>query len=142
MIGTPVQDAFINRNKWAVVTTLRRDGSPTNSVIFYARDGDALLFSTTAGRVKARTLRRDPRIALTALDEGAPFGFVTVEGTAEIVPTERFDEVVAGHVLLRRAMSGRDFEATDEYRAQLRRDGRVIVRVMPTRVSGVPERAR
>lgn len=40
MIGTAEQDAFINKNKWAVVTTLRKDGSPTSSVIFYAREGD------------------------------------------------------------------------------------------------------
>jgi len=51
MIGTAEQDAFINKNKWGVVTTLRADGTPSNSVIFYARDGDDLVFSTTKSRV-------------------------------------------------------------------------------------------
>ena len=68
MIGTPEQDAFVNKQKWAVVTTLRADGSPTNSIIFFARDGDTLIFSTTADRLKTKTLKRDNRIAICVLD--------------------------------------------------------------------------
>ena len=47
MIGTPEQDNLVRALRWAVVTTLRADGSPANSVVFYAVDGDALIFSTT-----------------------------------------------------------------------------------------------
>ena len=76
MIGTAEQDALVRELRWAVVTTLRKDGTPSNSVIFYAVDGDEIIFSTTKDRVKAKTLKRDPRIAVTALDEGAPHRFV------------------------------------------------------------------
>ncbi|MFQ5382489.1 MAG: PPOX class F420-dependent oxidoreductase, partial [Dehalococcoidia bacterium] len=106
MIGTPEQDVFVNEMKWAVVTTLRADGSPSNSVIFYARDGDTLVFSTTKDRLKARTLVRDPRIALTVLDEGPPYRFVTVEGTATIDD----GDIVPGHVAINRTMRGGSFE--------------------------------
>ena len=41
MIGTAEQDAFIREHLYSVVTTLRRDGSPSNSVIFTVADGDA-----------------------------------------------------------------------------------------------------
>ncbi len=137
MIGTPEQDAFIDKNRWAVVTTLRRDGTPSNSVIFYARDGDELIFSTTEGRLKAKTLRRDPRIAVTVLDEGAPHGFVTVEGTA----TVEDGDVVPGHVRINRAMrKDPAWEPPEDYRERLARDGRVVVRVRADRVSGVPNR--
>ena len=73
MIGTPEQDAFISANRWAVVTSMRADGTPTNSVIFYAREGDELIFSTTESRLKAKTIRNNPNVAITVLDEGAPF---------------------------------------------------------------------
>lgn len=137
MIGTAEQDAFIDKNRWAVVTTLRRDGRPSNSVIFYAREGDELIFSTTMDRFKARTLRRDPRIAVTVLDEGAPHGYVTVEGTATIEDSD----VVPGHVLVNRAMRGdREWQPPEGFRERLERDGRVIVRVTAERVSGVPNR--
>jgi len=137
MIGTPEQDALLRQLRWAVVTTLRADGSPSSSVVFYAVDGDTIIFSTTADRLKARTLARDPRIALTALDEGPPHRFVTVEGRAVI---ER-DGIVPGHVLVNRAMR-RDpaWEPPAGFEERLRRDGRVIIRVYPQRVSGVTAR--
>ncbi len=72
MIGTAAQDAFVTSMKWASVTTLRKDGSPTSSIVFYAREGDTLIFSTTLSRLKAKTIRNNPRVALTVLDEGAP----------------------------------------------------------------------
>lgn len=137
MIGTEAQDAFINKNKWAVVTTLRKDGSPTSSIIFYARDGDELLFSTTLGRLKAKTIKNDNRISITVLDEGAPYGFVNVEGKATIVE----DDVVPGHVLVNKAMRGTDFTPPEGFAERLKADGRVIIRLKAQRVSGVTNRS-
>jgi PPOX class probable F420-dependent enzyme len=137
LIGTPEQDAFINANRWAVVTSLRKDGSPSNSVIFYAREGDELIFSTTLSRLKAKTLMRDPRIALTVLDEGTPFGFVTVEGTATI----QQDDIIPGHIAVNKAMRGvSEFTPPEGYADRLKSEGRVIVRVKAQRVSGVTNR--
>ncbi|MEO6397778.1 MAG: PPOX class F420-dependent oxidoreductase [Tepidiformaceae bacterium] len=136
MIGTPEQDAFINANRWAVVTTMRADGTPSNSVIFYAREGDELIFSTTDGRLKAKTIRRDPRIAITVLDEGAPFGFVTVEGEATI----QADDILAGHISVNEAMRREKFSPPEGYEEGLKTAGRVLVRLKATRVSGVTNR--
>lgn len=136
MIGTQEQDTFINKNKWAVVTTLRKDGSPSSSVVFYAREGDELLFSTTKSRIKAKTLMNDPRVALCVLDEGAPFGYVNVEGTATI----QTDDIVPGHVLVLKAMRGPDATPPEGYEERLAKEGRVIVRVKAERVSGVTSR--
>ncbi len=137
MIGTPEQDALIRELRWAVVTTLRKDGTPSNSVIFYAVDGDELIFSTTKDRVKAKTLKRDPRVAVTVLDEGAPHRFVTIEGTARVVE----DDIVPGHVLINRAMRKEpDWEPPEGYVAGLASAGRVLIRVTAERVSGVVRR--
>ena len=137
MLGTPEQDAFINSQKWASVTTLRADGSPTNSIIFYAREGDTLFFSTTESRLKTKTLRRDPRIAVCVLDEGAPYRFVNVEGTATIEDSD----VVPGHIEINRVMRGDPgWQPPDGFAERLKNDGRVIVKVRATRVSGVVNR--
>ena len=136
MIGTEAQDAFINKNKWAVVTTLRKDGSPSSSVIFYARDGDALLFSTTANRLKGKSVRNDPRINICVVDEGAPFGYVTVEGRATI----EADDIVPGHILINKAMRGTDFTPPEGFLERLKGEGRVIIRLAAERVSGVTNR--
>ena len=137
MIGTPDQDAFISKNRWAVVTSLRKNGSPTNSVVFYAREGDELLFSTTKGRIKAKTLRRDPRAAITVLDDGSPYGYVTVEGTATI----QEDNIVPFHITLNRAMRGEPaWQPPADFEARLRTEGRVVIHIAATRVSGVTMR--
>jgi PPOX class probable F420-dependent enzyme len=137
MLGTPEQDAFINSQKWASVTTLRADGSPTNSIIFFAREGDTLYFSTTESRLKTKTLRRDPRIAVCVLDEGAPYRFVNVEGVAVIED----QDVVPGHIEINRVMRGEpDWQPPEGFAERLKNDGRVIVKVNATRVSGVVNR--
>ena len=137
MIGNEEQDAFVRSQRWAVVTSLRRDGSPTNSVVFYALEGDDLIFSTTSDRLKAKTLRSDPRCAVTVLDEGSPFRFVTVEGSASIVD----EDIVPGHIAVNRAMRAQpDWAPPEGYEAGLESQKRVLVRVRPERVSGVVNR--
>ncbi len=137
MIGNEEQDAFVRSMKWCVVTTLRKDGSPATSVLFYAVDGDELLLSTTKNRLKARTLSRDPRIVVTVLDEGAPYRYVSVEGTARLEE----DNLVAAHTLINRAMrSAPDWTPPEGFEARLKGEGRVVIRVTPKRVSGVVRR--
>ncbi len=137
MIGTPDQDAFVRAMKWCVVTSLRGDGSPTNSVVFYALDGDDIIFSTTSNRLKAKTLSRDPRAAVAILDEGAPYRFVSVEGQATI----EAEDVVPGHIAVNRVMrSAPDWEPPEGYLDLLKSQGRVIIRIRPERVSGVVNR--
>ncbi|MEO8540719.1 MAG: PPOX class F420-dependent oxidoreductase [bacterium] len=137
MIGTPEQDAFVRAMKSAIVTSLRKDGSPTTSLIFYAVDGDDLLFSTTRDRIKTKTLKRDPRAVLTVLDEGAPYRYVSVEGIATVVEAD----VVPDHIAINRAMRGApDWRPPEGYEETLRAQGRVVIRVKPERVSGVVNR--
>lgn len=137
MIGKPEQDAFVRSMKSAIVTSLRKDGSPATSLIFYALDGDELLFSTTRDRLKAKTLKRDPRVAVTVLDEGAPYRYVSVEGAATVIE----GDIVPDHIAINRAMRNQpDWQPPDGYEATLREQGRVVIRVRPIRVSGVVNR--
>lgn len=137
MIGDTAQDEFITNNRWAVITSLRKDGTPTSSVVFYAREGDELIFSTTLDRVKAKTIARDPRVALTILDEGAPFRFVTVEGRATI----QSEDIVPGHIAVNKNMRRvEEFTPPDGYEAGLKAAGRVLIRLKAERVSGVTNR--
>jgi PPOX class probable F420-dependent enzyme len=84
MIGTPEFDAFVSDHRWAVVTTLRKDGSASSSMNAYARDGDDLVISTQAHRLKTRTLDNDPRITVCVISNKEPFNFVSVEGRAQV----------------------------------------------------------
>jgi Pyridoxamine 5'-phosphate oxidase len=45
---------LLDGKNFVTVATLGPDGSPHTSVVWFERDGDTVLFSTTSGRRKAR----------------------------------------------------------------------------------------
>jgi PPOX class probable F420-dependent enzyme len=76
---------LLDGRNFATVATLNRDGGPQTSVVWIVRDGDAVLFSTTAGRKKARNLARDLRVSLTVFDAENPYHSVDIRGTVELI---------------------------------------------------------
>jgi predicted pyridoxine 5'-phosphate oxidase superfamily flavin-nucleotide-binding protein len=50
---------IVSKN-FATIATVNRDGSPRTSVVLMMRDGDDLMISTTATRLKAGTSRGIP----------------------------------------------------------------------------------
>lgn len=76
---------LLDGRNFATVATLNADGGPQTSVVWIMRDGDAVLFSTTAGRQKARNLARDPRVSLTVFDIENPYHSVDIRGTVELL---------------------------------------------------------
>ena len=77
--------ALLDGKNFAAVATLNEDGSPHTSIVWIAREGDMVLFSTTAGRRKGRNLARDPRISLTVVDAQNPYRSVDIRGVAELI---------------------------------------------------------
>ena len=133
MIGTEAFDRFVSQHRWCVITTLRRDGSAASSLNAYARDGDQLVISTQAHRLKAKTLARDPRITLCIINNAEPFNYVSVEGTCEVQREGITDATRA--VFANIAATG--YRAPENIEEWMAEQGRVILRVTPIRVSGV-----
>jgi PPOX class probable F420-dependent enzyme len=133
MIGTPEFDAFVAAHRWCVVTTLRKDGSPTSSLNAYGRENDQLVISTQAHRLKVRTLEHDPRITVLVVSNQEPFNFVSVEGTAEIQRSDLLEPTLR----VFDALIPTGYKVPEDIPAWLERQHRVIIRVTPTRVSGV-----
>jgi PPOX class probable F420-dependent enzyme len=76
---------LLDGRNFATVATLNADGGPQTSVVWIAREGDAVLFSTTAGRKKALNLARDPRVSVTVFDTANPYQSIDIRGTAELI---------------------------------------------------------
>lgn len=112
------------------VATVQPDGAPQASPVWVKRDGDDLLFSTTAERVKARNLSRDPRVSVVVVNPAAPYNYAQVYGTASVTTEgarELIDELSVKY-------TGKDYDTFSGGRAD---DGtRIIVRVTPEKVSG------
>ena len=74
------------------LTTFRRSGAPVATVVWIARDGDALVVTTVADSGKVKRLRNDPRVELRpsnrrgAVGDDAP---VATAVAAVVPPDER-----------------------------------------------------
>lgn len=76
----PEVDEFLRRANPAVVASLRDDGSPHTVATWYLWDGERVLLNMDESRLRLRFMRRDPRVALTVLDEGSWYRHVSLLG--------------------------------------------------------------
>jgi PPOX class probable F420-dependent enzyme len=67
-ISDPV-DGFLRERPHLTLGTLRKDGSPQASVVWYLWDGDEFVISTIHTTGKWHNLRRDPRCSVCVEDD-------------------------------------------------------------------------
>jgi len=72
-------------------TTINADGSPQTSPVWVAVDGDDLIINSAVGRVKDKNVRRDPRIAISAVDPDNPYRALMLRGRVVDISTEGAD---------------------------------------------------
>jgi PPOX class probable F420-dependent enzyme len=69
----------------AKLAVVRKDGSPFVTPVWFLLDDDgSVVFETERRSLKAHALARDPRVSLCVEDDRPPFGFVRLDGVAEI----------------------------------------------------------
>ncbi|MFN8019383.1 MAG: PPOX class F420-dependent oxidoreductase [Acidimicrobiales bacterium] len=124
--------AFL-RPRTAKLGVVTASGAPLVAPVWVARDGDQLVFNTAEGTAKARAIGRDPRVTLCFDDEHPPFGFVIVDGTAELF--DDLDEVRRWAGTIGGRYMGED--RAEEYGERNGVPGELLVRVTPTKVRGI-----
>ena len=73
---------FLAEPRFAVLATINPDGTPHQTVVWFDVKGDEIVFNTAHGRVKARNMRRDPRVSLCIEDA---YRYLTLQGRVRIV---------------------------------------------------------
>jgi PPOX class probable F420-dependent enzyme len=119
------------------LATVRKDGRPHVAPIWFVIDGDDLLFMTNESTVKGRTLRRDPRAALTVDLEQPPYAFATVEGSV-IIETEPAIMLPHSIAIARRYMGE---QLADEYGRRNAVRGEYLLRLKPDSFVGMDDMA-
>jgi PPOX class probable F420-dependent enzyme len=115
----------------AKLATVRADGSPHVVPIWFVLDDDgALVFNVDGGSIKAKALRRDPRVSLCVDEEVPPYAFVLLEGTAEI--TYDVAEMLPWSTRIGARYMGAD--AAQAFGRRNAVEGELLVRLRPTRV--------
>jgi PPOX class probable F420-dependent enzyme len=117
---------FLRENHRGVLSTFRRDGRPQMSPVTQMVDGDGkVCVSTRQTAIKAKNMRRDPRVSLCAMNDQFFGQWLQVDGSAEIV---ELPEAMDGLVAYYRAAAG-EHPDWDEYKAAMVREQRVLVRI-------------
>jgi PPOX class probable F420-dependent enzyme len=117
---------FIVGHPRAVLATTRADGRPQLSPVVAAVDADGrVLISTRETAIKAKNLARDPRASLCVINDGFFGEWVQVEGNAELVHLPAALPLLEDYY---RRISG-EHPDWEDYRAAMRRDKRLIVRI-------------
>jgi PPOX class probable F420-dependent enzyme len=119
--------AGTHTGKLAVV---RRDGRPLVTPVWFVVDDDSLVFMTMTTSLKARAMRREPRVSLAVDVEEPPYAYVRVDGTAELID----DASMLGDWATRIAARymGADWATANSSRNAAPEER--IVRITPTRV--------
>jgi PPOX class probable F420-dependent enzyme len=74
-----------------VVSTLNRDGSVHNAVAWISAEDGTVAVNSARGRKWPANLERDPRVTLVVYEQGNPYNYVEIRGSAR-GSTEGADE--------------------------------------------------
>jgi PPOX class probable F420-dependent enzyme len=122
---TEAQAEFLGNAYYGVVTTLRADGSPHQTVVWVDADDGDVVFNTAEGRAKPRNLRERPQVALTVVDPANGYHWVGVSGTAEL-----YHEGADAHI----DRLAKKYLDADTYPFRKEGEERVIVRIHADRI--------
>jgi PPOX class probable F420-dependent enzyme len=93
---------FLDGQPVGVLATRASDDGPRQSLVYFAREGERLLISTLADRLKARDVRRTGSASLCVMAHQPPYASATFSGPAEIltvdigVPTAKVAQRMSG----------------------------------------------
>ncbi|HET9200022.1 MAG TPA: PPOX class F420-dependent oxidoreductase [Dehalococcoidia bacterium] len=122
-------DRFFRDQRLAVLGTIKSDGAPQLSPVYFAWDGKLIYLSITRTRAKYHNIRRDPRVTLCVLQDTPPYQAVTVYGDAEIEEEDILDHTLA---VVHKFRPGTEMDR-DAFLEELRRQQRVVVKITPSR---------
>jgi PPOX class probable F420-dependent enzyme len=118
--------SFLSGHPRAILATSRADGRPQLSPVVAAVDSAGrVLISTRETAVKAKNLARDPRASLCVISDAFFGEWIQAEGNAELIHLPDAMPLLEDYY---RALSGEHPDWAD-YRAAMRRDQRLIVRI-------------
>ncbi len=78
---SPKAAEFLSAPHFGKIATVKKDGSPHVTPIWFMLEDGKVIINTTTDRVKYWNVRRDPRVSFL-VDDGYPY--VMMEGTARV----------------------------------------------------------
>lgn len=118
---------LIEGKNFAHLATVMPDGSPQVSPVWIDHVGDTVLVNTAEGRVKQRNVARDPRVAISIVDQSDPYDKVLIRGRAVAQTSQGADEHIDS--------LAKKYIGKDKYPWRAPGEKRIIIRIEPGRIS-------
>jgi PPOX class probable F420-dependent enzyme len=109
---------------------LAADGRPLVTPVWFVIEDDQLVFNTGKDTAKGRALTRDPRAAICVDLEQPPYGFVQVQGVADL-SEDPADLLATATAIATRYMGP---ERAGEFGRRNAVPGELVVRLRPVKV--------
>jgi len=73
---------LLENPNYAVVSTLNKDGSIHNTIVWISAEDGTVAVNSAVGRLWPTNLERDPRVTVLVFEAGNPYNFLEIRGTA------------------------------------------------------------
>ena len=121
---------FEGKNLVFFATTMK-DGSPQVSPVWADYEDGHVLVNTAEGRIKHKNVLRDPRVAVSVVDNGNPLDMTSIKGkVTEIIPDYEYQHA---NRLTKKYMG------KDKYPFRREGEKRIIFKIKPEKVFVLPE---
>jgi PPOX class probable F420-dependent enzyme len=110
----------------AFVASLMKDGAPQITPVWIDYDGQFFLVNTAEGRTKQKNFARDPRIALSIVDQNNPYNMASIRGKVVDQTTSGADEHID--------KLAKKYLGVDKYPFRSLGEKRIILKIKPEKV--------
>lgn len=125
IINSEVTTLLEGKN-FAFVATLMKDGSPQITPTWIDLEDNIILVNTAEGRVKHNNVSRDPRVAVSIVDEKNPYNMITIRGRVIEQTTIGADEHID--------KLAKKYLGVDKYPFRSPTEKRVILKIKPENI--------
>jgi len=117
---------LLTKPAFANLATLNPDGSPQVTPVWVDFDGSHVIVNTARGRVKAKNLAREPRVALAIADPENPYRYLGIQGRV----VEMTEQGGDAHI----DKMAKKYLGKDSYPARKAGEVRIVVKIEPDKV--------
>jgi len=121
-----IRKLFENKN-FVFVASLMKDGSPQVTPTWVDIENGYILVNTAIGRIKQWNISRDPRVALSLIDQNNPYEMVTLRGK---VTEQITGETAEKHI----DKLSKKYIGVDKHPRRSKGEQRVILKIKPEKI--------
>ncbi len=113
------------------IATIMKDGSPQLSPVWADYENGHVFVNTAEGRIKHKNVLRDPRVAISVVDNNNPLEMTTIRGkVTDIIPDYEYEHA---NKLTKKYMG------KEAYPFKQPGEKRIIFKILPERVYVLPK---